>query len=95
MKELNMVLLVHTGEEKAVVGTDKKYQRLGNPLLLKTPLDLGVKVIMAHCASLGKNVDLESTTKPKPIVHNFLLFVRMMDNPKWKGKKIFFWFFFW
>lgn len=29
-------------------------QRLGNPRLLRRPLDLGVKVIVAHAASLGQ-----------------------------------------
>ena len=54
MKELGMVLLVHTGEEKAVISHDE-LQKFGNPLLLRKPLDLGVKIIMAHCASLGQN----------------------------------------
>lgn len=84
VKELGMVILVHTGEEKAVVGLDS-HQKYGNPLLLKTALDVGAKVIMAHCASLGKNADIESTQNPQPKLPNFQLFLRMMANPKWEG----------
>lgn len=52
MKELNMVLLTHTGLEHAV---DMAYHNdvLGNALLLRAPLDAGVRVIAAHCASEG------------------------------------------
>lgn len=55
----------------------------GNPLLLRKPLNMGVPVIMAHCASLGQNSDLDDVTK-KP-VDNFDLFIRMMDEEKYKG----------
>ena len=51
MKEHKMILLSHAGEEQAVEAEED--QRLGNPLLLRKPLDLGVRVIIAHAASLG------------------------------------------
>lgn len=52
MRSLGMVLLTHTGVEHSV---DFAYHNdeLGNPLLLRAPLDAGVKVIAAHCASEG------------------------------------------
>ena len=50
-------LLVHGGEEKAVRGSGR--QDFGNPLLLRQPLEHGVKVIVAHCASLGQGHDLD------------------------------------
>jgi hypothetical protein len=58
MVKHNMVLISHTGEEKAIEA--KEWQKLGNPLLFRLPLDLGVTVVMAHCASLGKSADLDS-----------------------------------
>jgi mannonate dehydratase len=80
--ELGMVILTHCGEEKAVP-SDPKMQDLGNPLRFKKALNYGAKVIMAHCASLGKSVDLESETGGK--VDCFQLFLRMMGRPEWEG----------
>ncbi|MFL5730284.1 MAG: amidohydrolase family protein, partial [Cytophagaceae bacterium] len=61
MKKYDITLLSHAGHEKAVHAEDD--QRFGNPLLMRRPLDLGVKVIMAHCASLGENPDLDASDK--------------------------------
>jgi predicted TIM-barrel fold metal-dependent hydrolase len=47
-----MILITHTGDEKATEAED--YQHLGNPLYLKLPLDMGLKVVMAHIGSLGE-----------------------------------------
>ena len=81
MIQYKMALLTHAGEEKAVdAEEDQKY---GNPLLLRYPLSLGVKVIVAHCGSLGTNIDLESPDKK--VVDNFDLFMRLMDDPKYKA----------
>jgi len=80
MKDLGMVLLSHAGEEKAVAVKDA--QALGNPLRLRRPLDLGVTVIVAHCASLGSNADLDHAGKTAT---NFSLFLRLMATPKYKG----------
>jgi len=57
MKELDLVLLSHGGEEKAVEAEED--QKLGSPLLLRRALGRGVKVIVAHCAGLGDNEDLD------------------------------------
>jgi predicted TIM-barrel fold metal-dependent hydrolase len=80
MREYDMVLLSHAGEEKAVRA--EKYQRLGNPLLLRSALDHGVKVIIAHCATLGSNPDLDD--EEGKWVSNFELFLRLMDEEKYK-----------
>lgn len=80
MKEHDMVLLTHTGKEDNVPVT--KFQPLNNPLLFRKPLDMGVKVVMAHCASAGKNPDLEDKNKS---VENYELFYRLMDEPKYEG----------
>jgi uncharacterized protein len=81
MKELDLILLSHGGEEKAVEAEED--QKLGNPLLLRRALDRGVKVIVAHCAGLGSNEDLDDKNH-KP-VHNFDLFLRLMDDKRYEG----------
>jgi len=81
MKELGLVLLSHGGEEKAVEAEED--QKLGNPLLLRRALDHGVKVIVAHCAGLGKNEDLDDASRPH--VENFDLFMRLMDDKRYEG----------
>ena len=81
MKELGVVLLTHAGEEKAVAVKDA--QALGNPLRLRRPLDLGVTVIVAHCASLGKNADLDH---PGRVAPNFELFLRLMGEERYRGQ---------
>jgi len=81
MKQHDLILLSHGGEEKAVEA--KEDQKLGNPLLLRRPLEHGVKIIVAHCAGLGQNEDLESPLKP--LTDNFDLFMRLMDDKKYDG----------
>lgn len=81
MKELDLILLSHGGEEKAVEAEED--QKLGNPLLLRRALDHGVKVIVAHCAGLGMNEDLDLAARP--LVSNFELFVRLMDEKRYEG----------
>jgi mannonate dehydratase len=79
---LQVPLITHAGEEKAVHAEEA--QRLGNPLHLRRPLERGVKVVVAHCASLGQNPDLDAGG-PAPWLDNFDLFVRLMNEEKWKG----------
>lgn len=81
LKELDLILLSHGGEEKAVEAEED--QRLGNPLLLRRALDHGVKVIVAHCAGLGSNSDLDS--KNREVVSNFDLFLRLMSEKRYEG----------
>ena len=81
MKELDLVLLSHGGEEKAVHAAED--QKLGNPLLLRRALDAGVKVIVAHCAGLGDNEDLDDPQRRR--IHNFDLFLRLMDEKRYEG----------
>lgn len=81
MKRRNMVLLVHAGKEHALDSHGR--DDLDNPLLLRKPLDCGVKVIISHCASAGKNKDLDDPQKNK--ARNFDLFLRLMDEKKYEG----------
>ncbi len=81
MKQYNMVLLSHTGEEYAVESEED--QRLGNPLLLRKPLAYGLRVIMAHCASLGTCTDLDSPDQTG--LPCFNLFLRLMGEQSYEG----------
>jgi len=81
MKELDLILLSHGGEEKAVEAEED--QKLGNPLLLRRALDHGVKVIVAHCAGLGANEDLDDRARKN--IANFDLFLRLMDEKRYEG----------
>ncbi len=80
LMERNMVLLTHVGEEQAVEAEED--QKLGNPLLFRRPLDMGVTVFMAHAASLGTNEDLDN---PGETRSNFELFLRLMEEPRYEG----------
>lgn len=75
--QLRLPLLTHAGHEYAVAGVSQ--QELGNPLLLRRPLQRGVTVIVAHCASEGSNLDIERAGKAVK-VSNFELFTRLMDD---------------
>ncbi|MCY3750526.1 MAG: amidohydrolase family protein [Gammaproteobacteria bacterium] len=79
---LGLPLLVHAGDEKAVHGSGR--QDFGNPLLLRRPLEHGVKVIVAHCASLGQGRDLDKGADG-PWVSNFSLFARLMNDHRFEG----------
>jgi uncharacterized protein len=74
-----MALLSHGGAEAAVDAADD--QCLGNPQHLQRPMERGVKVIVAHCASLGKGKDAADPSGPE--VENWKLLLRMMDDPRW------------
>ena len=80
LKALNLPLITHAGDEQAVVGFG---EHLGNPLRLRRPLDAGVRVVVAHCASLGHGEELNGSAQGgKP--SNFELFVRLMDEPQYR-----------
>jgi len=81
LARLRLTLITHAGEEKAVHSEER--QRLGNPLLLRRALEHGVTTVVAHCASLGQNPDLDAPGNPW--LDNFDLFLRLMREPKWKG----------
>ncbi len=72
-------LISHAGEERAVLGADA--HDLGNPLRLRRALEAGVRVVVAHCSSMGEDRDLDKGANG-PYVESFGLFSRMMENPK-------------
>ncbi len=77
-----MPLLSHAGMEMAV--NVEGGERLNNPLLLRRPLEQGVKVIIAHCASIGESEDIESNSKLR--LHNLELFARLMAEKAYEGR---------
>ena len=82
MKNYNMVLITHTGDEKATEA--EEFQHLGNPLYLQLPLDMGVKVVMAHVASLGECQQQEADIC-QPGTPYFDLAIDMMKQDRYKN----------
>lgn len=74
-------VIVHCGEERAVPGAGR--DELGNPLHVRAALERGVRVVIAHCASLGSALDLD-LKRPRE-VPAFSLFARLMDED-WGGR---------
>lgn len=79
----DLPLIVHCGEEKAVKGADT--QALGNPLRLRRALDAGVRVVVAHCASLGDDIDTDGGSAG-PHRPSFELFARLMGEARAKDR---------
>ena len=75
----DLPLISHAGHEAAVAGT--AVQDYCNPLKLRRPLDLGVRVVVAHCASHGEDRDLDAGPNG-PLRPSFDLFARLMDEPR-------------
>ena len=71
-------LITHGGEQRATTGDDA----LGNPLRLRRALDAGVRVIVAHCASMGESADIDRGPGG-PATANFDLFKRLMAEPRY------------
>jgi mannonate dehydratase len=76
----NLPLITHAGEEQAAKGAD--LQDYGNPLRLRRALDRGVRVVVAHCASLGAGIDLDKGANGAA-VDNFALFGRLMQQERY------------
>src|SRR5258706_11557237 len=85
LHRLDLPLLAHVGEEQAVKGAHRG--ELANPLFLRGALDRGVRVIAAHCATLGESLDLDANANPDkaPKASDFDLFARLMDDRRYQG----------
>ncbi len=81
LTRLDLPLIVHAGEERAAPGDDE----LGNPLRLRRALEHGVRVVVAHCASMGESRDLD-VGEHGPSTDCFNLFERLMDEPAHVGR---------
>lgn len=81
LARLDVPLICHAGEEKAVHGAG--FKDAGNPLKLRRALDAGVRVVIAHCASIGDDIDLDSGAHG-PRVPSFDLFARLMADEHYR-----------
>jgi predicted TIM-barrel fold metal-dependent hydrolase len=80
LARLDVPLIAHAGLERAVHGADA--QSFGNPLRFRRALDAGVRLVIAHCASMGQDRDIDKGPNG-PMVDSFELFSRLMDDPKY------------
>jgi mannonate dehydratase len=76
LQAAGLPLIVHCGEEKAAPGARR--DAFVNPLRLRQPLALGVRVIVAHAASLGHAQDTDRPSQPT--VPAFDLFARLVQE---------------
>jgi len=81
MARLDVPLLSHGGKELAVHGG--AHDEFNNPLRLRRALDHGVRVVVAHCASLGTYPDIDRGASSPP-VESFVLFTRLMNEPRYE-----------
>ena len=79
LARLDLPLITHAGLERAVISAFP--HDYGNPLRLRRALEAGVRVVIAHCASMGTDVDLDRSPDG-PLLESFELFARMMDEPR-------------
>ncbi len=81
LARLGVPLITHAGLERAVTGAD--VQEYGNPLRLRRALDAGVRVVVAHCASMGQDRDTDRGAEG-PLVESFSLFERLMGEKRYE-----------
>ena len=60
-------------------------QGFGNPLKLRRALEHGVRVVVAHYASMGEDRDLDRGENG-PVADSFALFARLMDDARYAGR---------
>jgi predicted TIM-barrel fold metal-dependent hydrolase len=75
---LDIPIICHTGRESAVQGGN---QDDANPLKLRRALDAGVRIVLAHCASDGEDIDYDNSNRK---IKSFDLFLRLMEAPQYK-----------
>jgi len=77
LKKMDLPLIAHAGLERAVLG--REAHDFGNPLRLRRALEAGVRVVVAHCASMGEDRDLDQGANG-PYVESFSLFTRVFEK---------------
>jgi mannonate dehydratase len=81
LRRADLPLISHAGLERAVLG--RETQDFGNPLRLRRALEHGVRVVVAHCASMGEDRDIDAGPNG-PLLHSFALFTRMMEEARYE-----------
>jgi mannonate dehydratase len=89
LKQLGLPLVIHCGEEVAAPGAGR--HAFNNPLRVRRPLEAGVRVVVAHAATLGQARDTDGLRSDQaedeaPRVPAFELFARLMNEPRWEGR---------
>jgi mannonate dehydratase len=82
LQSLDLPLLTHGGHELAAQGGG--HQEYGNPLLLRRALEHGVRVVVAHCASLGALIDVHGHSGAGTASGNFEAFMQLMRDPAYE-----------
>ena len=82
LAQLKLPLICHAGEEKAVHGMGMT--EAGNPLKLRHAMDAGVRVVIAHCATMGDDIDLDRGANA-PRRPSFELFSRLMQDSRYQN----------
>lgn len=83
LKRHDLPLITHAGQERAVKGAHQ--QHFGNPLRLRRPLEHGVRVVVAHCASMGQDQDTDRGGNG-PWRDSFELFSRLMGDARYENR---------
>lgn len=81
MKHYGLTLFVHSGRSDDVHPGGE--QRLNNPLRLRLPLNMGVKVVMMSAGAAGRSADLDRLGHPE--VASYRLCLRLLDDPRYRG----------
>ena len=68
LQELQLPLLTHTGSEESFT---MAHNHLADPQRLRRPLEMGVTVIAAHCASNGRNEGQPNLERLLPLFDEF------------------------
>lgn len=82
MKRYGMTLFVHSGRNADIHAQGA--QPYNNPLRLRLPLDMGLRVVMMSAGTLGHSRDLEKLGHPE--VPSYRLCLRLLDDPRYKGR---------
>jgi mannonate dehydratase len=82
LAQLRLPLLVHCGEEVAAPGAGQA--AFNNPLRIRRALDAGVRVIVAHAATLGRARDVDAGGEDGPMVASFTLLRRLFEDRRYE-----------
>lgn len=83
LARLDLPLITHAGEEKAVHGAG--LAAANNPLKLRRALDAGVRIVVAHCASISADLDLDRGSGG-PTLASFALLARLFAESNHAGR---------
>jgi predicted TIM-barrel fold metal-dependent hydrolase len=77
-------LIMHAGHEAAA--DSEGGQAFGNVLRVRRALDHGVRVVVAHCAGLGDDEDIDAKEGERRVMASYDLFRRLMAEKQYEGR---------